>query len=460
MTRAESDAGLAKGRVLFAPLEIAGYAARMQSGLERLGWSVDVVELNKHGFGYGAKAPDSRGLTTVQRLLSRGANRSAPVRLALAMATLPWRFWFSIVHMSDYDVVVYMFGRTLFFGLDRWLARKRGVRIVSVFLGSDARPPFMDGPVMTCEEPPSTARLARLNRSRSQLVRRVEAASDAVIAQPASAQYLRKAFVNWFAVGMPPPEAAAHQDGDTARRLEAQPETQSERPLRVVHAPSNPMGKGTSHIVATLRSHGRRVDLRLLTGRSNSEVLRELREADLVVDQLYSDLPLPGLAIESAQCGTPVITFGYAAEFLKPYATPFGMPFEQFQPTDSMPAIIDRALNDPEWLQEIASVTWAYVNGTGSLPEVARRFERVLLDDFPQDWLTDPASIDYIVGSGVTPDQLVGAVRALVGAKGPRSLGLPGGGSALAAALRLISTAPEGEERPPEKEHERGQDAD
>ena len=54
-----------------------------------------------------------------------------------------------------------------------------------------------------------------------------------------------------------------------------------------------------------------------LSGLSNSDVLTRLAEADLLIDQAYSDLPLSGVGMEAFVLGIPVLLSGYGLLDLK-----------------------------------------------------------------------------------------------------------------------------------------------
>lgn len=80
-------------------------------------------------------------------------------------------------------------------------------------------------------------------------------------------------------------------------------------PLRVVHAPSNPVVKGSDLIVdciEDLRAAGLPVELRMLKGQPVAEVVAAVREADVLVDQV--NLGWYGvLAVEAMSLGIPTL---------------------------------------------------------------------------------------------------------------------------------------------------------
>ena len=63
----------------------------------------------------------------------------------------------------------------------------------------------------------------------------------------------------------------------------------SDQPLRVFHAPNHKNIKGTQHLLKAideLKNEGQPVDLILMQGKPNSEVLQEIAKADVIADQL------------------------------------------------------------------------------------------------------------------------------------------------------------------------------
>ena len=88
-------------------------------------------------------------------------------------------------------------------------------------------------------------------------------------------------------------------------------EANSTRPLRVVHAPSNPLVKGTRFIeeaVATLRSEGIAFEYIKVEGMPNAEARRVYETADILIDQLLAGW-YGGLSGELMALGKPVICY-------------------------------------------------------------------------------------------------------------------------------------------------------
>jgi hypothetical protein len=83
------------------------------------------------------------------------------------------------------------------------------------------------------------------------------------------------------------------------------------RPIRVVHAPSNRMIKGTSHIIAAisaLRARGIAVELVLIEGMRHDDAMKACAAADLAIDQVLVGA-YGQFAVEMMALGKPAICF-------------------------------------------------------------------------------------------------------------------------------------------------------
>lgn len=85
----------------------------------------------------------------------------------------------------------------------------------------------------------------------------------------------------------------------------------SNRPLRLVHAPSHRLVKGTQLILDSLeelKQEGYSFELTLVEGKSNAEALEIYRNSDVLIDQLFAGW-YGGLALECMAMGLPVMAF-------------------------------------------------------------------------------------------------------------------------------------------------------
>lgn len=201
-------------------------------------------------------------------------------------------------YLLSFDLYVFHGGLTLLpQNRDLPILRALGKKIVCVFFGSDVRHWSAAEPARELagfetyaayrENQPVELKLHRL--------RMAEAYADAVIMQPSFAELAVRPYHHLYIAI------------DIARIPHAIP---AREVPRVVHAPSRAELKGTKEILAALRQLGEegvRYDLRLIEGRPNAEVLRELREADVLVDELrecsYGMVALEAMASGCAVAG-------------------------------------------------------------------------------------------------------------------------------------------------------------
>ena len=287
-------------RIFMGLTEIAGYYTHLRKGFAELGVDSMFVNLDKNPFRYGQDQDEP----WLVRLTRRAAER----RFATRRTNLPAKLWWLTVHFVSYgalflwavlryDVFVFGFFSTFFNFRELPVLKMLGKRIVYVFHGSDSRPHYLNG--FGSDTFPA-ATLVELTREQKRQLRIVEQYADLIISNPMSSQLHEKPFLTFQAIGLPfvhaaPLPAAAHVRRDSA--------------VRILHAPSNPKGKGTAEIhdvIRRLTGKGYRIEFIEITGQPFIGVLEQLSQCDFVVDQLYSDTPMAGFAREAAFFGKAI----------------------------------------------------------------------------------------------------------------------------------------------------------
>ena len=419
-------------RVLVAPREIAGIAHGLHDGLDAEGLKADLLMRWPHPFGYPIPPAQLPVTRWAQRLVveepmthrGSGALRRA-VSLILRVLLVPYI-------AARYASVVFIGQDTLLpGGWDRRLLSTLGVTTVTVFCGSEARPPYLDGHFagrgLAAEQLMATREQVSVNLRR---VRLAEHDSTHVVNHPGTAQFATRAFVDWTVLGIP---TSAVRDSHVPNRTGAVP--------KVLHAPSDPHMKGTTELrqaLDVLRTEGVDFEYRELTGVPHSEVLDALRDADLVVDQLYSDLLFPGLSTEAMAVGTPVLVFGYAGDLLRGLAGRANAPVGHYACPERLLDLLRPAIADAAFRQHLRSEQAAYVRSDGARSEVARRWAAVIRNKVPEHWLDVPGEHVYAGGCAVEQMRLREFLEAYLNAFGPDALGLPTDSPHRAAITRMI----------------------
>jgi hypothetical protein len=406
-------------RVFIGPVEIAGYYTRLASALRSAGVDAVAIDLTGNAYRYDPAPPRQAVVRlatwTTRRALAGRASRIRSWRLwaiAAAVARVPLLVW----AILRFDGFIFSFGQTFFRGRELALLRFLGKRLVVVYNGTDARPPYIDGVDMAAIGSVSVSEIVRLAKRKKALIRRFEKHAHAVVSQPAFSHFFERPVVDWFKVGQPWTPAV---DARTLR-----PKT--EGPVRILHAPSLAAVKGTAEIraaVGVLQDEGLDLQLVELENVPNSVVRAEIARADFVIDQLYSDAPMVGFATEAASAGVPAIVGGYAWDELRRiYPGDEMPPVEQCHP-DALPSAIRVMALDAGRRDALGASAKAYVEKRWAPDQIATRFLAMLRGEpLPEAMMFDPRSLRYVQGIGMREDRTREIVRALLVAAGRRSL--------------------------------------
>jgi hypothetical protein len=413
-------AGARPGRVVVGPTEVAGIANGLVEGFTRLGLAAEMLLESDHPYGYAGRLCNvplarwwRRAGTWARRLpMSRAPLKfaAAALHLILAWPVFAYALW-------RYQSFVFVYGRSFTnTAFELWVLRRLRRPVVVFFVGSDARPPYVNGALRG----DSPRRLLRDTRRTQRRVRRFERGGATCINAPGTAHFHRDSVINWFAIGFPRSIAAAPPaDGDPASLRTGV--------VQALHSPSHPHVKGTGEIVAAverLRARGVPIELRTITASSNAEVLDALRECDLVVDQLYSDTPMAGLATEAAQLGRPTLVGGYFAAEMPESLGGQPAPPTRFVVPEAFETTLEALVRDANARTALGHAAREFVLSHWDCGQVAQRVLRLLQGERPQTWCYDPSRVSYLAGCGLTAEAARERVRTLLAYGGPSALHL------------------------------------
>lgn len=409
---------IAFSRILIGPTEVAGFAQGLQQGFAQLGVFSELVLECQHPFGYAGDEASSplvrvwKWAGTMARAISmRQLWLKAPIyalHLALGWLVMFWA-------LMRYDAFVFLCGKTLTnTRLELWLLRALGKPAVVIFIGSDARPAYINGAWLDS----SPGALRRRVRRQKHKVRWLERLAAACVNAPGTAHFHEREVVNWFVLGFPRVVAGAAPAGHSpAVNIEPVAEHVSPVPVRVVHSPSNAAVKGTAKIqsiVENLRRRGFDIDFVLLKGLANEEVLAALRTCDLVVDQLYSDTPMAGLATESALLGKPALVGGYFARDMPLALGGAPVPPTRFVAPERFEQALEDLVSSASKRAMLGGAALTFVQSEWSCQQVAGRMLRILRGDVPANWQFNPVNVRYLAGCGLPEDAARMRVRQLI----------------------------------------------
>ena len=390
-------------RIFIGVVEVAGYYSKTAAALRDHGHEVSFLNLSPNPFAYVDTA--ANGLA---KRISDWCGKLAVRRGEAFWRLLIWKFFNTIAGplllpwaFLEHDWFIFTFGTSLLpWHWDVPLLRWGGKRVLFIFHGSDSRPPYLDaGGVWKSPGIRRTlSETAGLTKSRKALVRRIDCYADWVVDNPFSAHFHERKILSWYAIGMPCAQA------------DDIPEEPVGTVIRILHAPSAPLVKGTLRIAEAVRNAAAQnpgLELVTITGRPHAEVLHAIRSCHFVVDQLYSDTPLATFAGEAAGCGRPSIVCGYGwnDSWLKFSGLP-EWPSCVCHEKDLEAAIL-RMARDKSLRESVARAGQRLV-AAWSPDQVAIRICRIFGEDIPADWYFSPEDIPVFYSGGGLPEALAG----------------------------------------------------
>lgn len=333
-----------------------------------------------------------------------------------------------------FDAFVLSAGSSFFRFRELPLLRLLGKRVVYTLHGTDARPPYIDGFFepehygLRCERgganeesgQSETDKVKAYIQIAARLKRQlelIERYSNVVVCGPSYSHFLTRPFVSFYSVGIP-----VIVPRDQIERKESVRDK-----VRILHAPSYALGKGTDRIrsiMVNLERQGLSIEYKEISGRPNSEVLKEIENSDLIVDQVYSDTPMAMFAAEAASLGKPAVVGGYYSRVMRTH-----LPEDQIPPTsycvpEKLQETVEKFVGDREKRLRLGDAARTFVHENWTTGKVASRFLCLLQGDPPQDWLIDPLHVMYVQGCGLSERRARENVAAVIRTGGVGALQL------------------------------------
>ena len=411
-------------RVLLAPTEIAGQYRNLTIALRQIGVNADYYSFYQHKSNYGDDIGSSKIPGYMRNINAKGKTGGVIIRFISIVVFEILRFIFFLKYFYKYDVFIFGFGLSLLrFNLDLAILKLFKKRIIAnLSHGSEMTPDYLNGALLDENyNMPPIKHLIRNTFHKKKLVKKFEAYADFIIGSPLSSSFLSsKHYIDIIKIGRTC-QAQTSEVRSTFYKSDV-------KILNLVHIPSHAPGKGTLKIRCIMEkiiSEYPNVRYHEITNVSNSDVLKKLPSYDLLIDQLYSDLPLSGVGMESFVCGVPVLIAGYGLLDLKEiYDKNIFPPVIICHPDELYTQIIN-IIKSKEDLFTHSIGAKKFVENHWSLEHVARRYE-ILINgvDIPDDWFHDPRNFHYFHGYGLDEEICKKNINNIVNDFGIDSLGL------------------------------------
>ena len=413
-------------RVFIGLYEIAGYYSGLKKGFDEIGVKADFVTLMDHRFKYHDNDLSNPWIRAVKRARLASMRPAPPPVKALRAVflralLLPLFVWALLTH----DVFVFASISTFFNFKELPILKFFGKKIIYVFQGGDTRPPYVCGGFVLVFDDWTAERWIDFTRRRKEALKRIERHADVLVADLPFAQLAERPCVSYLKLGIPfclNLDKGALQNKDTLR------DARRERTaIRILHCPSDERVKGTDRIrraIDSLKAKGHALDYVELTGQPNRVVLEEVTKSDFVIDQLYSDTPMAGLATEAAFLGKPAVVGGYAATLIKQTLGPDALPPSVFCHPDEIEGAIESLVTDERFRLELGERARRYVEENWAPAKVARRYLRLIAGDIPREWAFSPRESRNVHGCGLSEEKAREMVRSIIERGGREALQL------------------------------------
>ena len=301
-----------------------------------------------------------------------------------------------------YDNIIIAPNSSLLRKLDIVLFKFLGKQIIYVSLGSDSRPPFLSGKYKDeNDERFNLSEILDQSRRVKKSVEFYEKFSDYFVSYPQHLSFNNKSVINGMCIGFPQPPSVLDNRNKQHKTYDV---------IRIIHAPSRPNAKGSKdirRIIEELKREGFNIEFKELRNSPNKKVLEELNKSDILVDELYSDLPLGGLGVEAACNKIPVVSCGYyQLDKLKETSPEEIPPSLYIHPLELKDNLI-KLCKSNSLRKQIGDSLFTFVSNHWSSKNIAAKYLQILNGQINEKWKFGIDEIDYINGWGLSENELV-----------------------------------------------------
>jgi hypothetical protein len=413
-------------------LEIAGYYTSLEKGFKILGADCDFVTREDSPYNYKSKTILPK-ILRARRIIQLQAKKTfnkpllfLPLRVSYRLLSfILWYTW-AIKAIFKYDLFIFGFGKSLFFAnFDVIVLRILGKKVImNLCHGAEVRPPYLDGVFQSLDPRKRRSALElkiRVLRNKKRAIF-LQKYCTHTIGQPYGlSSFATSKFINSLYIGLP---CDTDKEILLSNNLTS---LKSNNIIRILHAPSDSKVKGSEEIsiaIDNLRSLGYPIKFIKIEGMTNDRVLNEIANCDFIVDQIYSDHPMAGLATEGAIFGKPSIVGGYGLKRLEEYCKPEFFPPSLICLPDQIQESIELLITNRKLRLELGEKAKDFVNNNWRCDLVAERYLNLFHGFFPDYWWLDPKNIFYSEGCGQSKSVSTQQIYYLVKLFGDSALGL------------------------------------
>lgn len=413
--------------------EISGHYISISKSLRKKGYNVIFFKKYDHPFGYEFDKESEIGIELPEPVMK--AIYLIRRKKSNSLSIINRALWELISEITFFPIYIYSIlkSEVFIFGfassilspftyylpslleLELYILKKLKKKIIfNIGHGSEARPPYIDGSYLSQDgKLPSIGSIIKMTKRIRKRIKIIEKYADAIIAFPYTSHFLEKKFVNRFNIGLHPLIV------EELEKISNEVRRQSRNPdkVRILHAPSHPVSKGTykiREIINNMKRKGYKIEYVEITGKNNKEVLKEIINSDFVIDQIYSDSPLSRFGAEAGFFGKPAVVAGYGLKNLNRIIPKENLPVSVICHPDELEKIIEKLIVDSEYRKEIGQKTRDFLLNNWSADKIAEKYEKLIQGNIPENWLMDPKEISYIHGYGLPEEKLKSILKEII----------------------------------------------
>ncbi|MBP7139890.1 MAG: hypothetical protein KBA47_03035 [Caldisericia bacterium] len=416
-------------KIFIGTKEIAGYGSRLKYGFKQLGISCDFYDFEKTSFSYGLNDNDKiKYIEKIKNIIyniypyTKGINK--------VISNIKYYYYlisFFIYSLFHYNIFIFL-NSSGFLNLkkfDYFILKLFRKFLIFVSLGSDTRPPYMNGSVLN-KIKFSVSRCYTITKRKYNDIKIIEKFSDVIINYHPHAQFLTKPFVSGMYIGMPSPKADDYKDIESINDDNVLNKARSDpRKIKILHAPSDPISKGTfiiDDIINRLKDEGYDILYVKLQNMPNSEVISHIRTSDFIINQVYSDSPFSMLSVEAALYKKPSVTSGYYVDYIEKDLDSNLIPATIFVHPDKLYDVCKKLCDSKKLCEENGEKSYNFVKENYTPEIVAKKFLKLIDKNYSSDLFKDPKKIDYFYGYGLPEEKLKEFLRLYIDNYGEKAL--------------------------------------
>ena len=399
-------------RIFLGTVEIAGVLTNLEKGLIENGFDVEILTRQEHKFKYSEKKTNvfQKLIFKLTKLIENNHNNFVrKIFVAAREFVLILIFPYYLFRCNTF---IFLAGESILYSnIDLPILRFFRKNIIVEFLGSDSRPTYVNGGF----ENHAIEDLIRINKRIKRRISFIEKYATHIVCWPSTAMFFSKQLINGFYIGVP---VNIPSDNSNINK--------EKNKIKILHCPSKLKGKGTyifRKIIDELKLEGYEFEYKELHNVANSIVKEELKTANFVLDQCFSDVPLAVFASEAASYKCPAIVGGYNCKDRYNYfCNELNIPPTDYISPQKIKDEIRFYLDNPSYVLKKGEELYNFVIEHYDYKIITDKMIRIIKNDIPKEWLYSPYDVEYPFGFGLSIIEIQKICKKIISSYGNSAL--------------------------------------